>query len=386
MEKLKKKVSSIKISLILSFTFTLIISQLIYYSINKLIIHFSLNLLDPRPVDIVNSGKRTVFIYNNVVPDDYNSTILNPDLFSMLQQIRAYLPILVFGICIIITSILFYNIKLKYPLLELSYSIQKIEQNNLDFCLQTNLNNELGDICRAFEHMRQSLSSTFQKLWKTEDKQKYLYQAFAHDLRTPLSIIKGNNEIVHILGAKDINQIKRCIQFSDTAIERIESYMNNLKELQNIEHIILSFRKINSKYLETILQNQINILSKKYNKKAVIINNLSTDLFIDDKLILRVLDNLIQNAFRFANSKVQISMNIFEDMLEFCVCDDGDGFNNQSLAHATEAFYSSDKSRGHTGLGLTIAENLLQLYQTKLEISNQNPYGALIKFKIFLKV
>lgn len=69
-----------------------------------------------------------------------------------------------------------------------------------------------------------------------------------------------------------------------------------------------------------------------------------------------ILDKLLENAFRFAKAEVILTMEIEDNRLWFVIEDDGEGFSTESMKKAKEMFYSMDKTRGHSGIGLAVAE------------------------------
>ena len=71
-----------------------------------------------------------------------------------------------------------------------------ISNNNLDFSIKYDSKDELGELCSSFETMRFTLANNFSEMWRQMEERKQLNAAFAHDLRTPLTVLKGYNEIL----------------------------------------------------------------------------------------------------------------------------------------------------------------------------------------------
>ena len=87
-------------------------------------------------------------------------------------------------------ALLFYKNKLKKPIDILNGASKKIANNNLDFKIQYDSKDEMGQLCSSFEKMRISLSENNSRMWRSMEERKRLNAAFAHDLRTPLTDIK----------------------------------------------------------------------------------------------------------------------------------------------------------------------------------------------------
>ena len=100
------------------------------------------------------------------------------------------------ALCILGAALLFYRNKLKRPLAELRLASEKISQNDLDFTVTAHSRDELGQLCASFETMRAALAQNFSEMWRQMEERKRLNAAFAHDLRTPLTVLKGYNEML----------------------------------------------------------------------------------------------------------------------------------------------------------------------------------------------
>ena len=98
------------------------------------------------------------------------------------------------ALCIMAASLLFYRNKLKIPLAELRAASEKISNNDLEFSIEYDSKDELGQLCTSFEIMRTTLANNFSKMWRQVEERGRLNAAFAHDLRTPLTVLKGYNE------------------------------------------------------------------------------------------------------------------------------------------------------------------------------------------------
>lgn len=90
----------------------------------------------------------------------------------------------------------FYKNRLKKPLSILKNGVTEIKSQNLEFVLDYPSEDEMGDLCRSFEELRQYLIVQYEEMWKKIEEQKQLNAAFAHDLRTPLTVLKGYSEFL----------------------------------------------------------------------------------------------------------------------------------------------------------------------------------------------
>ena len=89
---------------------------------------------------------------------------------------------------------MFYSIKLKQPLSLLLQSADRISQSDLDFCLDYPASDEMGELCRALDTMRAALLKNNQETWAMMEERRKLSASIAHDLRTPITVMKGYTE------------------------------------------------------------------------------------------------------------------------------------------------------------------------------------------------
>ena len=135
------------------------------------------------------------------------------------QRILAILNIVQTVSCIlfpvgglIVSVFLFYYLKLKQPISCLQNGIMRIQNNDLDFSLPILSNDEMGQLCAAFEEMRSELLKSNRLLWQQAEERKRLNAAFSHDLRNPITVLKGS-----------VKLLRQGIQDEQT-IDRLESY------------------------------------------------------------------------------------------------------------------------------------------------------------------
>lgn len=136
------------------------------------------------------------------------------------------------ALCIITATLLFYRNKLKKPLTELKAASEMISNNNLDFSIKYDSKDELGELCSSFETMRFTLANNFSEMWRQMEERKQLNAAFAHDLRTPLTVLKGYNEI---LQSNHDPITKSTAATMRKHIFRLERYVDSMSHLRRLE-------------------------------------------------------------------------------------------------------------------------------------------------------
>lgn len=279
------------------------------------------------------------------------------------------------AVCIIAAAFLFYRNRLKKPIGELHAAAEKISNNDLNFTVQCEKNDELGQLCRAFEVMRSALETNFLEMWRQMDERKRLNTAFAHDLRTPLTIIKGYGEM---LEANEDPQVANTALTISNQVSRLEHYVDSMSRLQRLEECKPDSRPVSVKVLAETLRKTAVLMSRR-GKKDILFKNKIEDgfIFIDVEFAQQVYENLISNAFRYARSKIWLC--IFKEEDSFCLSveDDGPGFTSESLKRASEPYYTESGCRGENyGLGLYICRIFCEHHGGRLKIENGDEGGC----------
>ena len=113
------------------------------------------------------------------------------NIFSMLGIIQIVSCIVLPMGGLALSGILYYHIKLKQPISTLRNGISRIRNHDLDFSMPVHSDDELGQLCTAFDTMREELLKSNQELWRQAEERKRLNVAFSHDLRNPITVLKG---------------------------------------------------------------------------------------------------------------------------------------------------------------------------------------------------
>lgn len=296
--------------------------------------------------------------------------------YHALNLLLSGMPILIFGLCIVAAAALFYRLKLQKPLYVLKNGIEHIARQDLDFTVDYQGGDELGALCDAFDAMRRELNSTFKALWDVQEQQRRLTQAFAHDLRTPLAVLKGNTDLLAFQAENkslDSEKVLHTAGMMQESILRMERYLEAMREMRQIEEWRVTPAPVYMDQFSKRLQASLQVLAQAAGKKLTVNCQAAGEVVLDEMLVLRVLDNLVSNGLRHARSYVAVFIRFVGDRIVFRVEDDGNGFSREALQHAFDAFYSGDAARTgeNTGLGLAIARELVQHHDGNIQIGNR---------------
>lgn len=290
-------------------------------------------------------------------------------LLAILDLLPTVTPPIYSAFCIIAAALLFYKNKLKKPLAELRAASEKIANNDLDFSIDYDSNDELGQLCASFEIMRTTLADNFSKMWRQVEERKALNAAFAHDLRTPLTVLKGYNEM---LQASENPQTQETAAIMGKHISRMESYVSSMSNLRRMEDAQPEYKLIDLQTVASSLYDSAKIVCAKNGKELILQNDMPvSQLSLDGAFVSQVSNNLISNAVRYARTAVTISFALRDNGLLLSVSDDGKGFDKNGLKKATSPYYTEESNHSeHFGLGLYICKLLCEHHNGYLRIEN----------------
>ncbi|MGX9754739.1 ATP-binding protein [Clostridioides difficile] len=313
-------------------------------------------------------------------------------LINIISTLQLVLPLIFFIGLLLLADIIFYKVKLKVPIEILNKGANEISNNNLDFYLEYKSNDELGNLCDAFEKMRSQLNKNNIKMWTMIDDRKQLNAAFSHDLRNPLTVLKGYSDyLIKYMptGKLSDKKILSTTQLMSEHIDRIEYYVDSMSNAQRLEDLVIvkSISSIND-FVEN-LDSNISILSKQTGKSFKLTNKVNNiNILFDENIIHRVIENIISNAFRYAKNKVYILIYLEQEFLTFVIDDDGIGFSKDSLSSALKPFYKDktlNNNNSNFGMGLYIAKVLCEKHGGSILIENNSIGGAKIIAKFSTK-
>lgn len=317
----------------------------------------------------------------HVITQPQNSTAQAALLADMISLAQITLPILIYIIALFTTASMFYHLKLKEPLKILTQGAACIIDNNLDFTIETTSQDELGQLCTAFETMRKTLLENNYTLWRQGEERKRLNAAFSHNLRNPVTVLKGSIK----LALKNIEDITTASNpFTDNLLRmesytnRIEQYVETMSSIQKLEDITLQPELVKWDSLISELKNMLCFLREDTQKQIQFTPaKYEKNILIDKSILFQIAENLVSNALRFATARIDILCSISSGKLLLSVTDDGCGFPEKLLQNGIQPFQKGNEDMGHFGMGLYTCELLCQKHDGNITLKN-NPTGATV--------
>lgn len=327
---------------------------------------------------IGDDGTVSIITKSERIPKNY---ILFLDIVNLFRCIAIPLWSL---LCVVVCGIIFYHRKIEKPISILLEASENISNNRLDFSVEVPEKNEFGELCLSFEKIRVALKENNIEMWRQVEERKRLNAAFSHDLRTPLTVLKGQSEILSKYVPKMSEE--KIIETAETMkrhIIRLETYVNTMNDLQRLEDVEVKKELVDVKELE----HQIRITGAAVckGKEFVLYQNIFDvdSVKIDTSIAMQVYENLLSNAVRYAKRKIEIAIDKKDSLLLLNVVDDGAGFTAKDLSNAMKPFYKAENeiNNEHFGMGLNICKMLCEKHGGYLQISNENGAKAVAAFK-----
>lgn len=305
-----------------------------------------------------------------------NQHFPNADLMmigSMMVSILLIFVVLTF----------FYANKLRQQLRPILRATEKIAEQDLDFQTSRSTIKEFNQVLSGLDHMRVALRESLMENWKAEQDKQNQISALTHDLKTPLTVARGNAELL-AMTPLDAEQMDLLEHFQK-GIAQVDAYVKELSELNKtsstktltLEDISVRefVEDIYDQTLSLAQTKQINVAFDKKDIKKEIIGHW------DRSLLNRAFMNIVANAVEHtpSGSQLLLTARVEEDEFTFICLDSGPGFSLESLEKATQLFYQEDKSRqsrNHSGLGLTIANDIIRLHHGSLSLENDDTTGS----------
>ena len=277
----------------------------------------------------------------------------------------------------------YYANKLSQQLKPILRATEKISQQDLEFQTSQSTIKEFNQVLSGLDHMRVALRESLMENWKAEQDKQNQISALTHDLKTPLTVARGNAEFL-AMTPLDAEQMDLLEHFQK-GIAQVDSYVKELSEVNKTSLTkTLSLEDISVKeFVEDIYDQTLSLAQIKHIKVLCDKKEIENEIMgnWDRTLLNRAFMNIVSNAVEHTPSGAQLTLftRIASDEFKFICLDSGPGFSRESLEKATQLFYQEDKSRqsrNHSGLGLTIANDIIRLHQGSLSLSNDHTTGG----------
>lgn len=281
----------------------------------------------------------------------------------------------IFGVCAVLIVVLvnaccsrWINSLIIPPMKEIRRGMQKVKSGVLDSEISVLRRDELGEVCEEFNEMQRQLKRSKEEQMKHEAYRKGLISSISHDLRTPLTTIKGY--VGGILdGIADTDEKKKKYLLAvQTRTKDLENLVNQLSSYNKMENHTFNYQKEQTdlkEFVREYLEDNEAFISE-HGLDILLSAEDNIKLVMDRGAFKRILDNLLTNSIRYREkerSRIEIRIQKKEGRIIWSVADDGSGVEENCLEKIFESFCRLDAARSHcsegSGLGLAIVKRIV---------------------------
>lgn len=311
---------------------------------------------------------------------------------KILTIIEIAQPLSIFilvALAISLTSHFYYKNKLEEPIKLLKEEAKYISRDDLSYVCWYDTSDEMGDICEAFEKMRKQLIRNQKNMWERMEEQRTLNAAFAHDLRTPLTVMQGYTEFLNKYYPKNKISEEKLIEtlaLLNEQVIRLKKFSDTMKNIHSFDSMEIKKKRKNITLIQDKIEEITNGLKEHHKVRITIDSRLPhIEGYYDEEVILEVVENVLSNALRYTKSKIDILLEMEEEKLFIYVRDNGRGFYSEELYKATNPYYSDKENpEEHFGIGLSICKILCQKHGGNISLSNSTNGGAIVCTNFFV--
>ncbi len=339
-----------------------------------------------------------IYAINTILPT------LNIQLSSASYEYIAHLPDfknLVVDAMISVILILFFTAAILViwtysgiisRLRQLNKAAENIRDGNLDFSIDTKGHDEISELSESFEAMRKRLQMNAQEKLDAEQEHRMLISNIAHDLKTPITAIKGYSEGILDGVADTPEKQERYLKTIYNKANEMNTLINELTLYSNIDtnKIPYNFHKLNVRDYFTDCMEELEMDLENQHVQLTFFNYVDEDtlMIADPEQLGRVIHNIIGNAIKYMRAEEPsfISMRIKDvgDFIQVEIEDNGKGISNKDLPYIFDRFYRADASRnsaaGGSGIGLSIVKKIIEDHGGKIWATSKENVGTVMYF------
>ena len=324
----------------------------------------------------------SVFIVSNV-----GDLVL--EVKSMIREM-LFLGIVILVVAGITLTVWVYRSILS-PLNKLQEATKQIKAGNLDFTLDVDADDEIGELCNDFEEMRMRLRENAEEKVQYDKESKELISNISHDLKTPITAIKGYVEGIHDGVASSPEKLDKYIRTIYNKANDMDRLIDELTFYSKIDtnKIPYTFTKINvAQYFKDCIE-EVGLDMEARGIELGYFNYVDEDVVViaDAEQMKRVINNIISNSIKYLDKKkgiINIRIKDVGDFIQVEIEDNGKGIAAKDLPNIFDRFYRTDSSRnssqGGSGIGLSIVRKIIEDHGGRIWATSKEGIGTEIHF------
>ena len=277
------------------------------------------------------------------------------------------------------------------PLVKLKKATQNIKEGNLDFVLEVEGKDEFSQLCQDFEEMRKRLKESTEEKILMDKENKELISNISHDLKTPITAVKGYVEGIMDGVADTPEKMNRYVRTIYNKTNEMDHLINELTFYSKIDtnRIPYTFSKLNVEDYFSDCAEELGLEMETKGIELVYANYVEKDVQViaDGEQIRRVIHNIVSNAIKYMEKPkgiIQLRVKDVGDFIQVEIEDNGKGIAAKDLPYIFDRFYRTDVSRnsskGGSGIGLSIVKKIMEDHGGKVWATSRLGIGTIMYF------
>ena len=277
------------------------------------------------------------------------------------------------------------------PLVKLRKATRNIKEGNLDFVLEVEGNDEFSQLCQDFEEMRKRLKESTEEKILMDKENKELISNISHDLKTPITAVKGYVEGIMDGVADTPEKMDRYVRTIYNKTNEMDHLINELTFYSKIDtnRIPYTFSKLNVEDYFSDCAEELGLEMETRGIELVYANYVEKDVQViaDGEQIRRVIHNIVSNAIKYMEKPkgiIQLRVKDVGDFIQVEIEDNGKGIAAKDLPYIFDRFYRTDVSRnsskGGSGIGLSIVKKIMEDHGGKVWATSRLGIGTIMYF------
>ncbi|WP_257535878.1 sensor histidine kinase [Metabacillus litoralis] len=263
------------------------------------------------------------------------------------------------------------------PIHEMRKYAKELAKGNFKNRIPVRTSDEIGGLSKTFNQMSEALD-------ESDQKKKDFLANVAHELRTPLSYVKGYSEVLQEKLYETEDEAEKYLSLIQRESERMQRLVNDLLDLAQLEGENYPLIKEPIAFSQLVNDTVDRFYHRLQEKQLILQQHLDDEIIIigsHDRL-QQIIYNLLENAIRYSDKPgtISISLSQNQESIFFSIADNGIGMSEEDIMHIGERFYRADKARnrkeGGTGLGLAIVKQLVLLHGGRMEFNSKLGKGT----------
>ena len=339
--------------------------------------------------------KQVDFLYSDGAK---GSAFIITNVNDAIPEVRHFMADMAFMVVIILALtagllIIWIYRGVAIPLGRMKIATQNIKDGNLDFELEVETEDEIGQLCRDFEEMRIRLKESSSEKVEYDKRSKELISNISHDLKTPITAIKGYVEGIMDGVADTPEKMERYIRTIYNKANDMDMLINELTLYSKIDSNRIPYNfstiSVNDYFDDCATDLKIDLEARQIQFDYLNYVDANVKIIADAEQLKRVINNIVSNSTKYMNKPQKVIRLCVKDVGDFVqveIEDNGKGIGAKELPHIFERFYRTDASRnsatGGSGIGLSIVKKIIEEHGGKIWATSKEGIGTVMYFVI----